>query len=254
MYTLERQQHILQYVRNNKVVKLVTLTKEFNVSMETIRRDIQILVQEKKIEKFYGGVKYIEPVEGLMDNRLTQQLTEKIAIAKTCASLVEDGDCIFIDSGTTTYQMTPFLLGKEKLTVVTNSLPVAFDLIGSNIEVMIIGGKIRHSEKSVTSNDFLFRFEHLNINKAFICASGVTLEKGISDFSIEEAMTRKQLINISQTVYVATDSSKFNKDVAIQVCPLDQVDMIITDNKLSKDTLKQYTEAGIKLEVVEVGS
>ncbi len=254
MYTLERQQHILQYVRNNKVVKLVTLTKEFNVSMETIRRDIQLLVQEKKIEKFYGGVKYIEPVEGLMDNRLTQQLTEKIAIAKTCASLVDDGDCIFIDSGTTTYQMTPFLLGKEKLTVVTNSLPVAFDLIGSNIEVMIIGGKIRHSEKSVTSNDFLFRFEHLNINKAFICASGVTLEKGISDFSLEEAMTRKQLINISQTVYVATDSSKFNKDVAIQVCPLDQVDKIITDNKLSKDTLKQYNEAGIKLEIVEVGS
>ncbi|MGE7842029.1 DeoR/GlpR family DNA-binding transcription regulator [Lysinibacillus sp. NPDC093712] len=254
MYTLERQQHILQYVRNNKVVKLVTLTKEFNVSMETIRRDIQLLVQEKKIEKFYGGVKYIEPVEGLMDNRLTQQLTEKIAIAKTCASLVDDGDCIFIDSGTTTYQMTPFLLGKEKLTVVTNSLPVAFDLIGSNIEVMIIGGKIRHSEKSVTSNDFLFRFEHLNINKAFICASGVTLEKGISDFSLEEAMTRKQLINISQTVYVATDSSKFNKDVAIQVCLLDQVDKIITDNKLSKETLKQYTDAGIKLEIVEVGS
>ncbi|MEK5334118.1 DeoR/GlpR family DNA-binding transcription regulator [Lysinibacillus sp. FSL W8-0992] len=253
MYTLERQQHILQYVRNNKVVKLVTLTKEFNVSMETIRRDIQLLVQEKKIEKFYGGVKYIEPVEGLMDNRLTQQLTEKIAIAKACASLVDDGDCIFIDSGTTTYQMTPFLLGKEKLTVVTNSLPVAFDLIGSNIEVMIIGGKIRHSEKSVTSNDFLFRFEHLNINKAFICASGVTLEKGISDFSLEEAMTRKQLINISQTVYVATDSSKFNKDVAIQVCPLNQVDKIITDNKLSKDMLKQYNEAGIKLEIVEVG-
>ncbi len=252
MYTLERQQQILQYVRNNKVVKLVTLTKEFNVSMETIRRDIQLLVQEKKIEKFYGGVKYIEPVEGLIDNRLTQQLTEKIAIAKACASLVEDGDCIFIDSGTTTYQMTPFLLGKEKLTVVTNSLPVAFDLIGSNIEVMIIGGKIRHSEKSVTSNDFLFRFEHLNINKAFICASGVTLEKGISDFSIEEAMTRKQLINISQTVYVATDSSKFNKDVAIQVCPLNQVDMIITDNTLSKETVVKYSEAGIELKVVAI--
>lgn len=252
MYTVERQQHILQFIRNNKVVKLVTLTKEFNVSMETIRRDIQQLVQEKKIEKFYGGVKYIEPVEGLMDNRLTQQLTEKIAIAKACASLVNNGDCIFIDSGSTTYQMTPFLLGKEKLTVVTNSLPVAFDLIGSNIEVMIIGGRVRHSEKSVTSNDFLFHFDHLNINKAFICASGVTLEKGISDFSLEEAMTRKQLINISQTVYVATDSTKFNKDVAIQVCPLEEVDMILTDNGLSEETLHQFTEAGIQLEVVDI--
>lgn len=252
MYTVERQQHILQFIRNNKVVKLVTLTKEFNVSMETIRRDIQQLVQEKKIEKFYGGVKYIEPVEGLMDNRLTQQLTEKIAIAKACASLVDNGDCIFIDSGSTTYQMTPFLLGKEKLTVVTNSLPVAFDLIDSNIEVMIIGGRVRHSEKSVISNDFLFRFDHLNINKAFICASGVTLEKGISDFSLEEAMTRKQLINISQTVYVATDSTKFNKDVAIQVCPLDEVNMILTDNGLPKETLHQFTEAGIQLKVVDI--
>ncbi|WP_431807239.1 DeoR/GlpR family DNA-binding transcription regulator [Lysinibacillus sphaericus] len=252
MYTVERQQHILQFIRNNKVVKLVTLTKEFNVSMETIRRDIQQLVQEKKIEKFYGGVKYIEPVEGLMDNRLTQQLTEKIAIAKACASLVNNGDCIFIDSGSTTYQMTPFLLGKDKLTVVTNSLPVAFDLIGSNIEVMIIGGRVRHSEKSVTSNDFLFHFDHLNINKAFICASGVTLEKGISDFSLEEAMTRKQLINISQTVYVATDSTKFNKDVAIQVCPLEEVDMILTDNGLPKETLHQFTEAGIQLKVVDI--
>ncbi|TKI48579.1 DeoR/GlpR family DNA-binding transcription regulator [Lysinibacillus tabacifolii] len=252
MYTVERQQHILQFIRNNKVVKLVTLTKEFNVSMETIRRDIQQLVQEKKIEKFYGGVKYIEPVEGLMDNRLTQQLTEKIAIAKACASLVNNGDCIFIDSGSTTYQMTPFLLGKEKLTVVTNSLPVAFDLIGSNIEVMIIGGRVRHSEKSVTSNDFLFHFDHLNINKAFICASGVTLEKGISDFSLEEAMTRKQLINISQTVYVATDSTKFNKDVAIQVCPLEEVDMILTDNGLPKETLHQFTEAGIQLKVIDI--
>ena len=61
--------------------------------------------------------------------------------------------------------------------MVTNSLPVAFDLIGSNIEVILLGGKVRHSEKSVTSNEFLFRFEHLNINKAFICASGVSIEK-----------------------------------------------------------------------------
>lgn len=108
MYMIERQHQILQFIRQHKVVKLVTLTKEFNVSMETIRRDVQQLMQDKKIEKFYGGVKYIEPVEGLIDHRLHEQLTEKIAIAKACASLVQDGECIFIDSGTTTYQMTPF--------------------------------------------------------------------------------------------------------------------------------------------------
>nr|WP_269898967.1 DeoR/GlpR family DNA-binding transcription regulator [Lysinibacillus sp. JK80] len=252
MYMIERQHQILQFIRQHKVVKLVTLTKEFNVSMETIRRDVQQLMQDKKIEKFYGGVKYIEPVEGLIDHRLHEQLTEKIAIARACASLVQDGECIFIDSGTTTYQMTPFLLDKEKLTVVTNSLPVAFDLIGSNIEVILLGGKVRHSEKSVTSNEFLFRFEHLNINKAFICASGVSIEKGISDFSLDEAITRKQIISISQKVYVATDSSKFNKDVAIQVCPVDDVDVIITDDGLSKKTIQHFSEKGVQIKTVNM--
>ncbi|MDP1429325.1 MULTISPECIES: DeoR/GlpR family DNA-binding transcription regulator [Lysinibacillus] len=249
---IERQHQILQFIRQHKVVKLVTLTKEFNVSMETIRRDVQQLMQDKKIEKFYGGVKYIEPVEGLIDHRLHEQLTEKIAIAKACALLVQDGECIFIDSGTTTYQMTPFLLDKEKLTVVTNSLPVAFDLIGSNIEVILLGGKVRDSEKSVTSNEFLFRFEHLNINKAFICASGVSIEKGISDFSLDEAITRKQIISISQKVYVATDSSKFNKDVAIQVCPVDDVDVIITDDALSKKTIQHFSEKGVQIKTVNM--
>nr|WP_288581868.1 MULTISPECIES: DeoR/GlpR family DNA-binding transcription regulator [Lysinibacillus] len=252
MYMIERQHQILQFIRQHKVVKLVTLTKEFNVSMETIRRDVQQLMQDKKIEKFYGGVKYIEPVEGLIDHRLHEQLTEKIAIARACALLVQDGECIFIDSGTTTYQMTPFLLDKEKLTVVTNSLPVAFDLIGSNIEVILLGGKVRHSEKSVTSNEFLFRFEHLNINKAFICASGVSIEKGISDFSLDEAITRKQIISISQKVYVATDSSKFNKDVAIQVCPVDDVDVIITDDGLSKKTIQHFSEKGVQIKTVNM--
>ncbi|MFJ7735818.1 DeoR/GlpR family DNA-binding transcription regulator [Lysinibacillus sp. NPDC097287] len=250
MYTIERQQKILQLVRQHKVIKLVTLTKEFNVSMETIRRDIHQLAQEKKIEKFYGGVKYIEPVEGLIDSRFDQQINEKIAIAKTCAELVENGECIFLDSGTTTYQIAQFLLEKKNVTVITNSLPIAFDLIGSNLDVMIIGGKIRHSEKSVTSNDFLFHFKHLNINKAFICTSGITLQKGISDFNMDEAITRKEIINISQTVYVATDASKFNKNVAIQVCPIDMVDMIITDDTLDPDTIKRFYEAGVQLKIV----
>ncbi|MEY9978605.1 hypothetical protein [Lysinibacillus sp. RC79] len=116
--------------------------------------------------------------------------------------------------------------------------------------MIIISGKVRHSEKSVTSNDFLFRFDHLHINKAFICASGISIEKGISDFNLEEVITRKQ-INISQTVYVAADSSKFNKDVAIQVCPVNGVNMIITDYALPKDTINHFTDKGVQLKIVK---
>ncbi len=104
----------------------------------------------------------------------------------------------------------------------------------------------------MTSNEFLFRFEHLNINKAFICASGVSIEKGISDFSLDEAITRKQIISIAQKVYVATDSSKFNKDVAIQVCPVNDVDVIITDDALSKKTIQHFSEKGVQIKTVNM--
>jgi DeoR/GlpR family transcriptional regulator of sugar metabolism len=131
--------------------------------------------------------------------------------------------------------------------VITSSIPVVNELIHSDIEILIIGGKVRRNEQSIVAFDYLFNFSELNITKAFICASGITVEKGISDYNLEEANTRKKIIDLSQEVYVAADSSKFGKDVTIGISSLDKIDYIITDDHLPKDFISSFKETGTHL-------
>ena len=99
--------------------------------------------------------------------------------------------------------------------------------------------------------DYLFNFHELNITKAFICASGITLQNGVSDYNMEEAITRKKIIERSKEVIVVADSSKFGKDVTITIAPLEKVSCIVTDSDLSKSTLTQFKKNNVQLHVVD---
>ncbi|MED3562799.1 transcriptional regulator [Bacillus xiapuensis] len=182
-----------------------------------------------------------------MDARLVSQLEEKIMIAQKCSEFIYDSDCIYIDSGSTTYQLAKYIKHKKKLTVVTNSIPVVNELINSDVELIIIGGKVRHSEKSVMAYEYIFNFNELNISKAFICASGITMEKGISDFSLEEAITRKKIIDLSKEVYIAADNTKFGKDVTVNIASLDKIDSIITDENIDNSWIQRFKKTKTNL-------
>ncbi|MBM7704351.1 DeoR/GlpR family DNA-binding transcription regulator [Metabacillus iocasae] len=249
MYPLERQQLILRMLVVKKTLTMNELTEALDISIDTVRRDIQQLVKQGKIEKIYGGIKLIETImgESNIDERMVKNLEEKEAIAKACSQLINDGDCIYLDSGSTTYHIAKYMKTKKKLTVVTNSLPAASELLHSDVELIIIGGKMRKQEQSIVTYDYLFNFEKLNVTKAFICASGISLEKGISDYSLEEVVTRKKIISLAEQVYVAAGSEKFEKNVTVAVTPLSDVHAIITDCNLPKDIQKTYEAAGIQL-------
>lgn len=178
-------------------MKIAELTEELKVSIETLRRDLNFLTKQGKIEKIYGGVKLVKSQfgESTIDERMFSQLKEKEMIAQKCSEYINDGDCIYIDSGSTTYQIANYIKQKKKLTVITSSIPVVNELINSDIELLIIGGKVRQNEQSIVAFDYLFNFSELNISKAFICASGITIEKGISDYNLDEANTRKKSLN-----------------------------------------------------------
>lgn len=252
MYPVERQQKIMEIVRTKKVVKHIELTEALQISMETLRRDIQILVQQGLVEKFYGGIREVEQLltETLIEQRMINQLDEKIAIARECASLIQEGDCIFLDSGSSTFQIAKFIRTMKNITVITNSLPIATELLHTSVEIILMGGKVRHSEKSIVSYDFLLQYDQLNISKAFICTSGISLKSGLSDFSFEEVLTRRNIVHIAQTVYVVADHTKFERDVAIKICPLSDVDYFITDARLDDSIFKQYQQAGIHVQRV----
>lgn len=251
MLPIERQQKMIDLLIIKKVIKMPELQEELGISIDTLRRDINALAKQGKIKKIYGGIKLVEPKfgESSMEERMISHLKEKEAIAKTCHDYIEDGDCIYLDSGSTTYQIAKYIKEKRNLTVITNSVPVILELMNTDIELIIIGGKIRKQEQSVVTYDYLFQFDQLNIQKAFICASGITTDKGVSDFNVEEAIARKKIIDLSHEVYIAADSSKFGKNVMVNIANLDAIDYVITDSEIDEAFIDSFREIGTELVV-----
>ena len=236
MLPVERQKKYLALLSNKDVVTISYFMTKFDVSIETVRRDLSILEKQDKIEKVYGGAKLKKSIlnEPSIEERMVNNLKEKDLIGKKCCEFINDGDCIFIDSGSTTYHITKHIRDKKNLTIITNSIAVVNELINTDFEIIIIGGKIRHEECSVVTFDYIFNFSQLNIQKSFICAGGITAKNGISDFNMQEAVTRKKIIERSKEIYVAADSNKLGRDVLINVAPLNKIDYIITDSLIDK--------------------
>lgn len=253
MFPLERQQKIIDLLKTHNVLKITELTQALNISTDTLRRDLNLLEKQGKIEKIYGGAKIAESkfFESSMEERMVSHLEEKEKIAKKCTEHIEDGDCIYLDSGSTTLQIAKYIKDKKNLTVVTNSIPIINELMNSSIELIIIGGKIRRNEQSVVTYDYLFNFNELNILKTFICASGITIEKGISDYNLEEAITRKKIIELSNLNYVAADSTKFGKNVTVHIAPLEKIDYIITDSHINKSFISKFNKTNTNLVIAE---
>lgn len=248
MYPKERQKQIIQLLMAEEMIKLTDLSERLHVSMETVRRDVQILVEQQKIDKFYGGIKLASlPQESLMTARMQQHLDEKEKIAQQALHYIENGDTIFLDSGSTTYPLAKYIKDRQKITVVTNSLLIVNELVDSEVDVLLIGGKLRHSEKSITAYDMLFQFDYLNIQKAFICTSGISLENGLSDYDIDEIRTRRQIMKNSKQTYVLCDHSKFERDVTIKTCDIKELEAIITDDGVDEQVRKCFVEAGHRM-------
>lgn len=166
---------------------------------------------------------------------------------KPLLGVIEDSDTIFLDSGSTTHPLAKYIKMRQQITVVTNSLLVVNELVDSEVDVLLIGGKLRHSEKSITAYDMLFQFNALNIQKAFICTSGISLENGLSDYDIDEIRTRRQIMKNSKQTYVLCDHSKFEQDVTIKTCDLQELEAIITDAGVDEEVRKRFSEAGHRM-------
>jgi len=249
MLPIERQKKFLNLLSTKDVITISDFMTKFDISIETVRRDLSILEKQGKIEKVYGGAKLKKSIlnEPAMEERMVHKLKEKDLIGKKCSEFIDDGDCIFIDSGSTTYHITKHIKNKKNLTIITNSIAVVNELINTNFEIIIIGGKIRHDELSIVTFDYIFNFSELNIQKSFICAGGVTALNGISDFNMQEAVTRKKIIERSKQIYVAADSSKLGRDVMISIAPLNKIDFIITDSFLDKSIAKIFEKSKTSL-------
>lgn len=249
MLPQERYNKLIEYLQEHEIIKIDQIVSLFDISIETARRDLNHLEKEGIIKKIYGGATLMAPEakEPATSDRLSRNLAEKTEIARKCADFIKDGDSILLEVGTTTLQVAKALKEKRNLTVITNSIHVVNELMDTDFDIYLIGGKVRHGEGSVSGALTMFELENFQISKAIIGGGGLTLERGLSDYNIEEALVRKKVVEKAKEVILVVDHSKFGRDVLAHICPITAIDLVITDRNLNAELAAEFESANVNL-------
>lgn len=233
----KRLDSIKEYIYQQKTVTLDQLCEEFNVSKNTIRRDIDELVATEKIKKIYGGV----TVEGYkpmvsFDERNISNFQIKQSIAKKAAELVNDNEIIFIDSGTTTMHMIEYIKEKKNLTILTNSIEVILRSVPyPNINVISLSGSLNRKTLSFTGSSSSEVLSQFNISKAFLAATGISTIGGASNSSPAETEIKRTALMKSQINYLLVDHTKFGIISLMTFSNFDNINSVITDEAPEAD-------------------
>lgn len=231
MLTEERHAIILDTLNKKRSVHLGELCEILHTSESTIRRDLAALADQKLLIKVHGGAMAIgdtfSPTEYNMEEKAELFNEEKTAIAEYAASLIEDGDFVFVDAGTSTEKMIDYI-SAEKVTFVTNGFVHAKKLAQRGFKVFILGGELKPSTEAVVGIDCVLALQRYNFTKCFLGVNGISLSSGLSTPDANEASVKTAAIQSSKTVYALADHSKFDQITAITFSKLSQV-TIITD-------------------------
>ncbi|MCP3031350.1 DeoR/GlpR family DNA-binding transcription regulator [Halobacillus sp. A1] len=229
MLTAERHQHILELLQKHHTIKLKQLVQHTQASESTIRRDLDQLEQSGKLHRVHGGasLRHATSVEPTIDEKYTKFHPEKKLIAEAAASLVRDGESIFIDAGTTTYEMISYLSGKD-ITVVTNGLNQLDALTDYHIKTYVLGGYVKERTRAVVGTSALQNLKQYRFDQCFMGANGISLEDGYTTPDPEEAAIKRTTLALSQNRYILADQSKFNEVTFSQIANIEEAN-IITD-------------------------
>ena len=251
MFMTERQNIIYQLIKENGAVTVAELVKKFSVSDETVRRDLKQLEDDKLLQRVHGGA--ISIVRTKTVANYTQRLDEnsplKYELSEYAITLINDGDIIAIDAGTTALEFAEVLAKSgKKVTVITHSLAVFEKLKDiSGITGILIGGYFSTDENAFIGPLAINMIKKLHVNKVFIFPSGISLGFGVSDFHFDLALVQQELLGIAENVIVCADSSKFESAAVISLCELSPAHTYVTDSKLPDNIYKLYTENNLKI-------
>ena len=246
---LDRRKQIVDLITQQRTIKNSELMERFDISIETVRRDLEYLEQEGFLRRVYGGavVNTSLSSEPEYASRAKFRSGEKNVIAAAAAKLVDDRDSIYLGVGTTVQAMAQCLRGHGELTVFTNALRTAVELSElPNCTVVLPGGCVRPKELTVSGFPAEDNFAHFNVDKAFIGIGGIT-ESGVTDFHIGEANLHRQLIRNARQAIVLADSGKLGLRGVVNVCPLEDIDIVITDAAAPRKIVKTLEQAGVRV-------
>lgn len=231
----ERRKQILDLIKTKQKIDIEELTPMFNVSLMTIRRDLNQLEKEGLLIRTHGGAAapYGLKEETPYLQKESANKKEKRAIALRAAELVHDHSAIILDSGTTTFELAKVLKEKEGLTVVTNDILIAAELLHSSVEVIVTGGELQRGVGAMFGAHTQLLLKELNVAQFFLGAHAIDPEAGVTAPTMEKATIKRLMIEASKETWLIADSSKFGQRSFAHVCNLDQVSGIITDTGVS---------------------
>jgi DeoR/GlpR family transcriptional regulator of sugar metabolism len=247
-----RHERIIALLRANPAVRVAELAREFGVSTETVRRDLDELSRVGAVNRTYGGAaRSAVGHEAAVNERLQEHVGERERIARHASALVETGDLVMIDGGSTTIHFARQLAALScRVTAITNSLGVAAALgRDPSSKVVLCPGDYHPSEGIVTGPETIAFLERFFVDKAFIGASGLT-RAGPSEVHSSAAWVKRRMLRQAKRSYLLLDSSKFNVLRHELVCPLKEIGELITDRRPGGALRTALAKAEVEVEVV----
>lgn len=245
----KRQEKIVEKVQQQGFMSVEYLTRTFNVTPQTIRRDINDLCDQGLTRRYHGGVGLASSVENVAyDTRKVLLQDEKQLIAQKVAENIPEGASVFIDIGTTTEEVARALRNHNQLRVITNDLNVATILSANpTCEVIIAGGVVRHRDRGITGEatiDFIHQFK---VDYGVISISAIDLDGSLLDFDYHEVRVAQAIIENSRQVFLAADHSKFSRSALVRLGNISQVDGFFTDKLPPKEIVEILDEQNVAL-------
>jgi DeoR/GlpR family transcriptional regulator of sugar metabolism len=253
LYLEERRQEVVKRVNNCGRVSVAELAEQFGVSEVTIRADLQALAAHNLIVRTHGGA--VPAGRGLNELSLAvrsqQQVSEKERIGVAGAALVSHGNAIILDSSSTSLAIARHLKQHRDLTILTNSLAVAHEMLDApGVTVVMPGGTLRRDMASLTGGNGLDNLRGFNIQKGFFGATGISVPEGLTDVSANEAEVKRLLVTMCREVTAVLDATKWGRIGLVSFAALDAIDRVITDVDAPADLVERVRALGIQVVLV----
>jgi DeoR/GlpR family transcriptional regulator of sugar metabolism len=250
----ERQQLILGAVKDKRQATVAELSRRFDVSEVTIRRDLRELASLGALRRAHGGAVVADSVlsELPVVQRMGRAENCKACIGRAAAALVSDGDSVFIGSGSTTAHVARHLVARKDLTVVTNALTVATEFASvEGVTVVVTGGMMRPSELSLVGHITEQSLREVRVDKVILGMRAIDLDAGMTNDYLPEVMTDRTIIEMAPELIVVADHTKFGKIASAYVAPVERITTLVTNSDTNPETLTRLRELGIRVIIAD---
>lgn len=247
----ERYKQIQEILKQHDSVRVTELVHVLNVSIDTVRRDLENMEAKKLLKRVHGGAILAEEHgdQNVFSHREHKNKEKKIELAQLACELVSEGQAIALNAGTTNLEIAKKLSENfERLTVISNGLRIIEHFSAKpGFTVIVPGGILDQQEYALYGKKCEEDISGYNIDQVFLSINAISVDKGLTDFRIHEVDIIKAMMTSARQINAAADSSKFEKVSYLNICPLEKVDMIITDSSINEDIANKYKQAGMKI-------